>query len=142
MGITKDGKSLILVTIDGRSNSYSGVLESELGKILKNLGAYQAICFDGGGSTEMMTKDPYTGKVSITNRPSDGAERRIYTGLAVTSTPVPGSLHTIRIEADDKIGVKDASRTFTLLGIDTAYQPVKIDASKIKWSVTGVKSKR
>lgn len=88
----------------------------------------------------MMTKDPYTGKINITNRPSDGAERRIYTGLAVTSTPVAGTLHTLRIEADDKIGVKDASRTLTLLGIDTAYQPVKIDQSKIKWSVTGVKT--
>lgn len=141
LGITKDGKGLILVTIDGRSASYSGVLESELGKIMIDLGAYQVLCLDGGGSTQMMTKDPYNGKLTTANFPSDGGERKIQTGLAVTSVPTTGQLHDLRIKSDDSIGVKDGTRIMTLEGVDSAFQPIKIDQAKVKWSVIGVKAK-
>lgn len=53
VGITKDGRELIIATIDGRDNSYKGVSQEVFGTILRDLGAHNAINLDGGGSTTM-----------------------------------------------------------------------------------------
>jgi exopolysaccharide biosynthesis protein len=67
-----------LVTVDGRSESASGVSLVELAGIMLNLGAYEAMNFDGGGSTAMVVD----GK--LVNSPSDkGGERAVGSGLLV-----------------------------------------------------------
>ncbi|HCF56898.1 MAG TPA: hypothetical protein DFS52_02740, partial [Myxococcales bacterium] len=50
VGISRDGKTLILAVVDGRSTSSRGVTTQELGQVLLDLGAWDAMNFDGGGS--------------------------------------------------------------------------------------------
>lgn len=78
IGITADG-SILLVVVDGRSFSSCGMTLNELASFLSNLGAVEALNFDGGGSSEMVIK----GK--IVNKPSDGKERLISMGLGLFS---------------------------------------------------------
>lgn len=78
IGITADG-SVLLVVVDGRSFSSCGMTLNELASFLSNLGAVEALNFDGGGSSEMVIK----GK--IVNKPSDGKERLISMGLGLFS---------------------------------------------------------
>lgn len=56
VGYTKKG-TLVLVTIDGRRKGFSeGATITEIAKIMKELGCYNAMNLDGGTSTQMVYK--------------------------------------------------------------------------------------
>lgn len=98
VAVEADGTSFMLVTVDGRSASFRGIRQSELAEFLISIGAYNAVILDGGGSTEMIAKDPYTGINEIKNFLSDGSERAIYNGLGIVNRLEPsGVLKSIKI---------------------------------------------
>ena len=76
IGVKRDGTVLLLV-VDGRSFSSSGMTLKELAQYFLRLGAINAVNFDGGGSSEMVVNG------SIVNKPSDGRERKVSMGLGV-----------------------------------------------------------
>ncbi|MEI6737962.1 MAG: phosphodiester glycosidase family protein, partial [Pseudomonadota bacterium] len=72
IGISADGKTLFMVAVDGRQEGHSrGANMFELGILMKDLGAFHAINFDGGGSTSMIVKDIRTGAFAVANQPSE-----------------------------------------------------------------------
>jgi hypothetical protein len=85
VGISKDGKHAILVTLDGRlgESTAVGVRPSQVAGYLVAQGAYTALLFDGGGSTEMIARQPGAASTSVLNTPSDGKERPVANGLFV-----------------------------------------------------------
>ncbi|HEX4221027.1 MAG TPA: phosphodiester glycosidase family protein [Pseudonocardiaceae bacterium] len=85
VGISKDGKHAILVTLDGRlgESTAVGVSPSQVAGYLVAQGAYTALLFDGGGSTEMIARQPGAASTSVLNTPSDGKERPVANGLFV-----------------------------------------------------------
>lgn len=77
IGITEDGQ-LLLVTVNGRQPNISvGMTLAELGTLLMELGAVQAMNLDGGGSTTMVIHD------LVLNLPSDGKERPVSNAILV-----------------------------------------------------------
>ncbi|MET9019977.1 phosphodiester glycosidase family protein [Actinopolymorpha sp. NPDC004070] len=71
IGVDAQGR-LLLVAVDGRQPGYSeGVSIEEEAQIMHRLGAVQALNFDGGGSTVMVT-----GAAGIVNHPSDATGER------------------------------------------------------------------
>ena len=69
---------IILVAIDGRSSWSAGVSNSQLARLMANLGARTAMALDSGGSTTMA----FDGRVL--NHPSDpGGERAVGDALMV-----------------------------------------------------------
>jgi hypothetical protein len=78
VGFSRDSTKLFLVTVDGRQESASGVSLADLARIMLALGAYEAMNFDGGGSTAMVVNG------HLVNSPSDkGGERAVGSGLLV-----------------------------------------------------------
>lgn len=78
IGFNRDSTKLIALTVDGRRESDSGMSLVELADAMLLLGAYQAMAFDGGGSTTMVVEG------SIVNRPSDKeGERPVGSALLV-----------------------------------------------------------
>ena len=77
-GVTGDG-SLLLVTVDGRRAGWSaGVTLPEAARLMRSLGARDALNLDGGGSTAMTVRG------RVVNRPSDaGGERSVSDALVV-----------------------------------------------------------
>ncbi len=139
LGITKDRKHIILVTVDGRTSSYRGVTQTELAKLLIQLGAYEAINLDGGGSTQMVTTSPFTGTIGTVNYPSDQVERKMYTGLAIRKILVDNPvLRQIQIGLKSSAMLLNEKMAISLLASDSNYNPMTVDTDKIKWSVTGV----
>ena len=67
-GISADGKYLYLLVIDGRRLASAGSTEAETALILKQLGAWNGINFDGGGSSALALRFP-DGKVRPINTP-------------------------------------------------------------------------
>jgi hypothetical protein len=84
VGMSRDGRRLWLVTVDGRQPDHSaGMSLLELGTLLRNLGAVQAINLDGGGSTAMVVRNR-AGELVVVNKPSDAqGERAVGNALAV-----------------------------------------------------------
>jgi hypothetical protein len=90
VGMAKDGKTLYLAVVDGRSSASVGMTCSELGKLMKGLGADDALNFDGGGSSTM-----YLAGIGVVNVPSDGVERTVGNHLALFA-PKSGTIGTIK----------------------------------------------
>jgi hypothetical protein len=78
VGFSRDSSTLFILAVDGRSENSGGMTLVELANMMRQLGAWQAMNFDGGGSTTMVIE----GKV--VNRPSDQAgERPVGSALLV-----------------------------------------------------------
>lgn len=92
VALDRDGRTLILLVIDGRQPNYSeGTTERETAEILREYGGYHAMNLDGGGSTTLVTADK-NGKPSVLNCPIDnripGRERPVGNHLGIYVTPV------------------------------------------------------
>ncbi len=71
VGLSGDGRSLLMVAVDGRQDQSRGVTLEELGALMQSLGAHHALNLDGGGSTALVVKDPASGVFAIANQLSD-----------------------------------------------------------------------
>ena len=87
-GVTENGK-LLLVAVDGRNAGHSlGIETTELAKILKRFGAYNAINLDGGGSTTLVFADPSPRVVNIpVGSGPAGSERAVANNFGVFAAP-------------------------------------------------------
>jgi len=86
IGLTKSG-SLLMVTVDGRQPGYSyGVTAPEMGELMMQLGAVDALNFDGGGSTTMAVRAPGATGLIVANSPSGGYQRAVTSALVVFAT--------------------------------------------------------
>lgn len=85
-GLSADGRTLYLLVIDGRRPGSAGATEAEIGLLLKQLGAWEGLNFDGGGSSSLALRYP-DGKVRPVNIPIHlhipGNERGVATCLGI-----------------------------------------------------------
>jgi hypothetical protein len=86
IGIDHETNQLLLLVVDGRQSFSRGYTMVELANRMIDLGADEALNFDGGGSSTMVARKS-TGKVSVVNHPSDGGQRSVPNGLEVTYKP-------------------------------------------------------
>jgi hypothetical protein len=82
VGVSADHQHVWLVVADGRSESSSGVTLVQLAALLRELGSYDGLNLDGGGSSTMVAPDAL-GLMGLRNSPSDGHERPIANGLVL-----------------------------------------------------------
>lgn len=99
VGFAKDGKKMFLLTLDGREPPFLlGLDLKDVARMLKELGAYNALNLDGGGSSTMLAREPGTLQVQVENTPSDGAERAVPNGLALYAPRGSGRLKSFWVE--------------------------------------------
>ena len=83
VGFSRDSSTLFLVTVDGRQAASAGMTLPELADFMRELGAWQALNFDGGGSTSMVLAGKLVNSVS-----DPTGEREVASGLLlVKRTP-------------------------------------------------------
>lgn len=70
VAVSRDGDTAWLIVVDGRQASSLGMSFSEMASMLIDLGAWDAVNLDGGGSTTMIYRD------QIVNSPSDPTGER------------------------------------------------------------------
>ncbi|WP_206314601.1 phosphodiester glycosidase family protein [Streptomyces coryli] len=139
VGFSKDGRTMHVLSVDGRSGDTGGVTLTELAIMLKQLGAYNALNLDGGGSSTLLAREPGTDTPQLENTPSDGFERDVPNGLAITAPDGSGKLKDLWVEpaADakkaptaDQVPTGHPERVFpglsrklTAAGYDESYGP-------------------
>ncbi len=85
VGVLGDGHTLVLVVADGRHAGVAlGMSLSELAELMRQLGCREALNLDGGGSSEMVARDPVSGQLRVLNHPSDGRERAVANVLGIS----------------------------------------------------------
>jgi hypothetical protein len=78
IGFSRDSTTLYILTVDGRSTESVGVTLVELADLMRRVGAWQAMNFDGGGSTTMVVNG------ALMNKPTDTTgERDVGSALLV-----------------------------------------------------------
>ena len=93
VGLSKDGKRLYLMVIDGRQSGRSiGTSTAETAEWMRHLGAHTALNLDGGGSAALAVADG-KGGAKLLNRPIHnripGMERPVANHLGVFAKPIP-----------------------------------------------------
>lgn len=109
IGYDKSSSKCILMAIDGRQDGWSAGVYYRLGAaIMEKVGCYNALEFDGGGSTTMYVK-PLGG---TTNKPSDGALRQVACGV-YAAAKCPNDWNVTKIEVKQKNIKLTPGETFT-----------------------------
>jgi exopolysaccharide biosynthesis protein len=94
VGISRNGRYLILMAIDGRQAGYSdGASTGETAEWMRKLGAFNALNLDGGGSTALAIEGP-DGAPVVLNRPCGpppGLERRVANHFGVFAQRLQGN---------------------------------------------------
>jgi hypothetical protein len=85
VGVDRDTKELIILVVDGRQSFSRGYTMVELGRLMLQLGAEDALNLDGGGSTTLAAVR--RGALRVLNSPSDGVQRPVPNGLEVIYKP-------------------------------------------------------
>ena len=137
VGLTVDKQELIMVAVDGRSSSNSGMYGAELADLMGQLGAHFALNLDGGGSTQLW-EDGYINSPSETYRsvanfgglaeiPVVGPTvRALQHPSACQSLPAGGASLTTRVHVfflSARIGVKESVRWSALGPVFRAMSP-------------------
>lgn len=139
IGFNKDNTEIIMVTIDGRHRDYVGAKQTELAKIMIELGAYNAVNMDGGGSTTMGVDFLKNANVTVVNIPSDGKERRIASGVGVFNNyPDSDKVDKIEIEASQNTIFNKTETELNIKFFNEYYTPLDLAAKNIEFSVSPV----
>ncbi|WP_197359199.1 phosphodiester glycosidase family protein, partial [Streptomyces clavuligerus] len=92
VGFSRDGRALQILTVDGRQADSGGVTLTELGAMMRRAGSHNALNLDGGGSATLVARTPGSDALQVENSPSDGSERTVPNGLALTAPDGSGRL--------------------------------------------------
>ena len=138
IGSSSNGKLLYFVTVDGRQTGSIGMSEKEMAEYMLELGVYNAIDMDGGGSTTMVARQAGNNYLDVLNNPSDGLPRAISTAIGIFSSAPPSNLSELIIETEDTNIFINTSRAFTIKGVDSFSNPIVIPYGTYSWSVSGV----
>lgn len=128
IGLSEDGRTMYLVSLDGKQAHSRGMTLTEFAELMADLGAYDALNIDGGGSSTLVVRDPGTDDRTVVNSPSDGSERSVANGLALFAAEGSGELDGFRVLAGDEENTDRVfpglTRTVEALGHDETFAPV------------------
>ncbi len=139
IGTSGNNKYLYMVTVDGRQTLSQGVTLDGLANIMLEIGASNAINFDGGGSTTLVERLPASTNIGVVNSPSDSGLRKVIDSLGVFTTAPQGTLNGLIIDTIDTNIFAVTKRKFMVRGYDEYYNPVQLDPAQVSWKLSGIK---
>lgn len=123
-GISKDGKTVYIVAVEGRTSSSKGITLGNLSLLMTKLGAWKAVNLDGGGSTTLVSRPlGETERTRIINPEKNGSERSVVEGLGVFSTAPQGLIKGIFVNGSDTLLIGETVE-YSLKAYDQYYNPV------------------
>lgn len=137
LGINWDGSEIIFLTVDGRHSSFKGVDLATLAGLMRELGAVNAINFDGGGSTNMGIKARGEDKATIVNIPSQ-KNRQVVNAIGVRNTDTEvGPLTSLKLDMNDTAFIYIGT-DIKVTGYDDNMNKLSLDPSEITYSLSGL----
>ena len=123
-GISKDGKKVYIVAVEGRTSDSKGITLGNLSLLMTKLGVWKAVNLDGGGSTTMVSRPlGSTERVRVINPEQNGLERSVVEGLGIFSTAPAGQIKGIAIDGAQTLLIGETA-DYSLRAYDQYYNPV------------------
>ena len=136
IGTDETGKIMYLVVVDGRKNLAHGMTQTQLGEFMKEIGCFNAMNFDGGGSSLMAIKED--GEHKVANSVSDGYKRPVTNSVGIFSDLELGETSEIRLTADDDAMFVNTTRLVEAKCYDENGLKTDINLEDITWELSGV----
>ena len=106
IGTDASGKIIYIVTVDGRQILSKGVTLEELAEIMIEIGCYNALNLDGGGSTNLVAKTPFNSEIHSINNPTEN--RKVINAVGITSSAYPSKPSSVKIKtSQDYVFIDD-----------------------------------
>ena len=134
IGFKDGGRTMLLVTTDGRQSLVLGPTLAQMGVLMADLGAETALNLDGGGSTTMIARPLGNPLATVRNAPSDGSERSDPNGVGVFVAPGDGTVHDLAISPRDARVFGGLHRALSAAGLDDRDAPVA--TGDVTWSTS------
>lgn len=135
VGFSQDFRTLWFVTVDGRQPGLSrGISLPDLAQFMLDLGCWQAMNLDGGGSTTMVVRD------QIMNSPSDTRERSVSNSLMLVMNlnTASGARKYSPVIYPQNVLLPTGSKTkFRAELIDDLFNPVPVKGAKFEFKADG-----
>ena len=129
VGYSQDRNLMVMAAVDGNGSS-SGLTYYESADLMAALGCYDALDFDGGGSTAL-----YLSHAGIVNQPRDGSERAVGNALYfAVRAPRDNKVASIRFNRHALTLPVYGSYTPTIYGYNTAGELVDTDVRDVVFS--------
>ncbi len=135
VGTDKTGKIITLVAVDGRRSGAAGMTQTQLGYLMAELGCFNAMNLDGGGSTLLAVKDETGHRVA--NQPSDGSKRAVTNSVGILlDDPAEPILSAVRLTPDDPNMFAGTHRQLRFEGLDQYGRLLHDSITKpVTWTV-------
>ena len=142
-GVSRDNKTLYLITADKNRNSIGMTLE-ELQEFMLDTGVFDGLNLDGGGSTQMVARAYGDTAVSFVNSPENGYARPVTNALAVTvKGGERGKINGIALKTDVNSLNIGETVTASFTPYDELYYPLEPDSDITpKYTFSGVAGER
>ncbi len=136
IGVNKEKTKIYIVCIDGRRNGI-GATHTEAANIMREYGCYDAIHFDGGGSTTMVVQTEDSDGTEVVNVPSEGSLRSVANGIGVKAVGEAGKptfLKPYIAEDENNYMFKDFPSTVNIRLYDGTMKEIEPDLGKLQFS--------
>lgn len=132
IGYSQDKNTIFLYTIDGRQPGLSiGADLYQVAEYLRQLGAYEAMNLDGGGSTTMWVRG------ELVNKPSDRTgERTVTNALLLVSKTIPGTPQYLKVHPEKINLTAGGSVKLMLILEDKFHHPLPIEEKNLEMEVS------
>ncbi len=135
LGIDKEGKTMILMCIDGKragSATSIGATLDEAIELMKAEGCVDVMSLDGGGSTTMAADFGAAGNVELVNNPAQGTQRKVAAAAGVFDSAEDGEIESLVIETSEGRGFYGTKITVNVYGLDENLHKIEIPEEKIE----------
>ena len=141
IGSSKDGQTVYLVAVTRVNGNTFGITQSELAQIIKDLGIYNAINLDGGGSTTLVAK--YLGEDTIKSINIDDGNylRPVINSIGVFSLAPKTELSNLILALESTNIFRDNYTDFSIKGYDSNYNYIEIDKDDVKLTFSNSNAK-
>jgi hypothetical protein len=134
VAVNEDRDEMYFIAVDGRNANSVGFTQEDLADFIIEIGGYEAVNLDGGGSTTLAS-ERYD-SVVVLNRPSDGRERGIVSGLGVFSNydKTDKDVEFIKSKLEDRYYFPNQKFNINVTGYNEDRIPVEIDQETLNVS--------
>ncbi len=138
VGIKSGGGSCVFIAVDGRQVGSDGISPKSLAEYLKSMGCTEALILDGGGSTTSAVNYIGTQYLTVTNSPSDGAQRKCANYIMFRNDlPKTGELSSMHIYASNEYALPGAEVALVSGGADSGRHYVYLSGTPTYFSQSG-----
>ena len=134
LGISEDRTKLILMVVDGRGSSI-GATHTELGWLMKEYGAYEAMHLDGGGSSTIVVQTINDFQNVVKNTVSDGVERKVMNSIGIFNTAAVSAPVELDIKPEYERAFVGNNIPINFVAYDNTYHKIDVPINEVQISV-------